>query len=327
MHLFGNMLFLWIYGDNVEHRMGALPFLFWYLATGVARRSSTAVRLVVCAATRRRVGGDLGRAGVLFRLFPHNRVRLWIFLFPLFANIVLVPARIVLACTCSSTTRCRSWCRAGEGGGVAYGAHIGGFLAGLVVAFVANRLGSRERPTAFRAAGGEATSEAAEAPRTASPTRSPKGAWRRPRRGTSSSHPSRRAGFSGRRIPGAWRLAARAGPHASGRRGVPAPPARLSAQRRRRRGARGARPRAAHPSISRRRRTRPGRSARLGPSPETEAIRAPGAARDRRETEVSGRTEESTVGLALGVAWGLPEPRARAQSPKPEPKARAQSLS
>lgn len=36
LHLAGNMLFLWIYGDNLEHRLGPLSFLFWYLATGVA---------------------------------------------------------------------------------------------------------------------------------------------------------------------------------------------------------------------------------------------------------------------------------------------------
>ena len=36
LHLFGNMLFLWIYGDNVEHVLGRVRFLFWYLATGVA---------------------------------------------------------------------------------------------------------------------------------------------------------------------------------------------------------------------------------------------------------------------------------------------------
>ena len=36
MHLAGNMLYLWIYGDNVEHRLGPLPFLFWYILTGIA---------------------------------------------------------------------------------------------------------------------------------------------------------------------------------------------------------------------------------------------------------------------------------------------------
>lgn len=166
LHLFGNMLFLWIYGDNVEHRLGSAAFLFWYLATGVAATlfhglfdSSSALPIVGAS------GAISGVLGFYFVWFPHNRVRLWIFLFPFFANIVLVPARIVLGLYLFLDNVVPFLVSRGAGGGgVAYGAHIGGFLAGLVVAFVANRFVSRERPTEFRAAGGEVTGEAAEAP-------------------------------------------------------------------------------------------------------------------------------------------------------------------
>jgi membrane associated rhomboid family serine protease len=154
MHLFGNMLFLWIYGDNVEHRLGSLGFLFWYLATGVAATlfhglfdASSQLPLVGAS------GAISGVLGFYFLWFPHNRVRLWIFLFPLFANIVLVPARIVLGIYLILDNVVPYVVSRGvEGGGVAYGAHIGGFLAGLVVAFVANRREVRERPAEYRAA-------------------------------------------------------------------------------------------------------------------------------------------------------------------------------
>ena len=168
MHLFGNMLFLWIYGDNVEHRLGSLPFLFWYLATGVAATlfhglfdSSSALPLVGAS------GAISGVLGFYFVWFPHNRVRLWIFLFPFFANIILVPARIVLGIyLILDNVVPYAVSRGIEGGGVAYGAHIGGFLAGLVVAFAANRLVARQRPAEFQAAAREAVDveEEAEAP-------------------------------------------------------------------------------------------------------------------------------------------------------------------
>lgn len=166
MHLFGNMLFLWIYGDNVEHRLGPLPFLFWYLATGVAATlfhglfdSSSPLPLVGAS------GAISGVLGFYFLWFPHNRVRLWIFLFPLFANIILVPARIVLGFyLILDNVVPYVVARGAEGGGVAYGAHIGGFLAGLIVAFVANRRVVRERPVEYRAAADEVAEEEAELP-------------------------------------------------------------------------------------------------------------------------------------------------------------------
>ena len=71
MHLFGNMLFLWIYGDNVERRLGSLAYLFWYLATGVAATlthalvfSSSDVPLVGAS------GAISGVLGLLLRLVP-----------------------------------------------------------------------------------------------------------------------------------------------------------------------------------------------------------------------------------------------------------------
>ena len=97
MHLFGNMLFLWIYGDNVEYRLGRLAFLLWYLATGVAATLFFAV--FALDSTVPLVGASGAISGVLgfyFLWFPRNTVRLFVFLFPFFMNVVAVPARIVL---------------------------------------------------------------------------------------------------------------------------------------------------------------------------------------------------------------------------------------
>ncbi len=74
MHLFGNMLFLWIYGDNVEYRLGRLPYLFWYLVTGVA--ATLAFSLLAPGSLIPMVGASGAISGVLgfyFIWFPQQR--------------------------------------------------------------------------------------------------------------------------------------------------------------------------------------------------------------------------------------------------------------
>jgi membrane associated rhomboid family serine protease len=156
MHLFGNMLFLWIYGDNVEHRLGRFRYLFWYLATGAAAtlfhallESDSPLPLVGAS------GAISGVLGFYFLWFPRNKVRLWVFLFPFFMNVVLVPARIVLGIYLILENLLPFLVTRGvEGAGVAHGAHIGGFLAGLVAAWVMNRREVDQRPEEFRAVRG-----------------------------------------------------------------------------------------------------------------------------------------------------------------------------
>jgi membrane associated rhomboid family serine protease len=90
MHLLGNMLFLWIYGDNVEHRIGPVGFLFWYLATGVA---ATAFQTVFTLGSQIPMVGASGAiSGVLgfyFVWFPGHTVRLFALLFPFYVAIFL----------------------------------------------------------------------------------------------------------------------------------------------------------------------------------------------------------------------------------------------
>lgn len=139
-HLFGNMLFLWIYGDNVEYRLGRLGYLFWYLATGAAATLFFAV--LDTSSKFPMVGASGAISGVLgfyFLWFPHNQVRVWVFLFPIFMNVVVLPARLVLGFFLVIDNLLPVLLSGGRGTGVAYGAHIGGFFAGLSAAWVMNR--------------------------------------------------------------------------------------------------------------------------------------------------------------------------------------------
>jgi membrane associated rhomboid family serine protease len=134
LHLAGNMLFLWIYGDNVERRIGASRYLFWYLTTGAAATLFHA--LFDLGSDIPLVGASGAISGILgfyFVWFPRNQVRL-LFLFPPFLmNVFEVPARTVLGLYLVADNLL-PFLLVG-GGGVAHGAHIGGFLAGMGAAY------------------------------------------------------------------------------------------------------------------------------------------------------------------------------------------------
>ena len=157
MHLAGNMLFLWIYGDNVEHRLGPGRFLLAYLATGVAATLFHAAfdagsELPLVGAS----GAISGVLGFYFIWFPHNRVRLWIALFPFFMQVVHWPARLVLGVYLFIDNVMPFLIARGAeggGGGVAYGAHIGGFLGGLGWAWWAGRRAIVRPPDEYRGGG------------------------------------------------------------------------------------------------------------------------------------------------------------------------------
>jgi membrane associated rhomboid family serine protease len=145
MHLFGNMLFLWIYGDNVERRLGGLAYLFWYLLTGILATLSHA--LVFPSSEMPLVGASGAISGILgfyFVFFPRNVVRVLFFLPPFLMNVFAIPARIVLGMFLV-VDNLLPFIFTGEGG-VAHGAHIGGFLAGAAVAWAMERRGLHARP-------------------------------------------------------------------------------------------------------------------------------------------------------------------------------------
>jgi membrane associated rhomboid family serine protease len=139
LHLGGNMLFLWVFGDNVEDAMGHVRFLIFYLLTGIG-----AVALQVAVApdsTVPMVGASGAISGVMAAylvLFPGARVRVLVFL-GIFITVIALPALVVIgfwiilqfiagyAALGPETT---------QTGGVAYWAHIGGFLAGILLVFI-----------------------------------------------------------------------------------------------------------------------------------------------------------------------------------------------
>jgi len=133
-HLGGNMLFLYVFGDNVEDAMGHIRYLVFYLLCGMLAGLSH-----VCAMLF--LGQDLlvpslGASGAIsavlaayMRLFPGKQVHLWIFLF-----IIPVPAFIAVGVWFAFQVMNGLGMLGGqEAGGVAYAAHIGGFIFGLLL--------------------------------------------------------------------------------------------------------------------------------------------------------------------------------------------------
>jgi membrane associated rhomboid family serine protease len=134
LHLGGNMLFLWIFGNNVEDAMGAVKFIVFYLLAGVA---ALLLQVVIDPSSQVPTLGASGAiAGVLggyLLLFPRARVVTVIFIV-FFFTILELPALLVLGFWFVQQALYGYFDLAGpgsEGGGVAYFAHIGGFVFGL----------------------------------------------------------------------------------------------------------------------------------------------------------------------------------------------------
>ena len=144
LHLFGNLLYLWIFGDNVEHRFGSVPFLLLYLASGIV---GTLVQVVLSPeAVIPNLGASGAISGVLgayLVLFPRNRVNAILFYF-----VVSVPAVLAIGMwiVFQFVNSLGAVMAAQETvGGVAYGAHIGGFFAGVLLAVVLRSVIAKKR--------------------------------------------------------------------------------------------------------------------------------------------------------------------------------------
>lgn len=136
-HLAGNMLYLWIFGDNVEDRLGKVKYLLFYLFCGVA--ATFAQMAINPESTIPNVGASGAIAGVLgayIRLFPEGKVRVLVG-----RSVSDMPALMVIGFwfVLQFLSSMGSLASAGEGGGVAYMAHVGGFVAGLCIAFFVRR--------------------------------------------------------------------------------------------------------------------------------------------------------------------------------------------
>ena len=156
LHLLGNLLYLWIFGNNVEDRFGRLGFLLFYLFGGVlAGLSQVAIDPTSTVPTIGASGAIAATLGAYIVLFPRARVTSLVFL-GFFYQLIDVPAIIVLGFwfVLQLIDGLTSLGAIQAGGGVAFFAHIGGFIAGAVLARVAVTIGSRNgRPAAPRAVG------------------------------------------------------------------------------------------------------------------------------------------------------------------------------
>lgn len=134
LHLAGNMLYLWIYGDNVEEVLGTWRYILVYLACGVLGSLSQIVAapdsLIPTLGASGAIAGVMG-AYVIW--FPHNRIRVLIFQF-----ITEMPALLVVGfwIVMQIWEGFGSLGRMGQSGGVAYLAHVGGAVTGIFVAFL-----------------------------------------------------------------------------------------------------------------------------------------------------------------------------------------------
>lgn len=131
MHLAGNMLFLWIFGDNLEEEMGHMPFLLFYLICGIGaglmQLASDPGSPVPTVGASGAIAGVMG--GYLL-LFPRAKVDVFIF-FVVFFRIIPLPAWIMLGLW-FLLQLFNGFSVDTSGGGVAYWAHAGGFVIGLL---------------------------------------------------------------------------------------------------------------------------------------------------------------------------------------------------
>ena len=137
-HIAGNMLFLWIFGDNVEHRLGHFRYLIFYLLTGViASLAHVAITAMFATDADSLLIPSLGASGAIsgvlggyLVLYPRRRVTVIMFRF-----LTDVPAYVAIGIWFAFQLISGLGILGGgsQQGGVAYAAHVGGFVAGLVL--------------------------------------------------------------------------------------------------------------------------------------------------------------------------------------------------
>ena len=141
LHLGSNMLYLWIFGDNVEDGFGHVKFLLFYLVCGIA---ATLAQLAVSAGSDiPNLGASGAIAGVLgayLVLFPRTQVKVM-----MGRCVIPMPALVVIGgwIVLQLVSGIGSISQSAQTGGVAYMAHIGGFVAGLMLTFVLRAAGTR----------------------------------------------------------------------------------------------------------------------------------------------------------------------------------------
>jgi membrane associated rhomboid family serine protease len=144
LHLLGNMLFLWIFGNNVEDRLGRVPFLIFYVVGGIAAALTQVVidphsRIPLVGAS----GAIAAALGAYIVLFPGARILSLVFL-GFFYQLLEVPALVLLGFWFVLQLISGVGSLGGDAaqGGVAFFAHIGGFVLGIVVGLLLRVVGA-----------------------------------------------------------------------------------------------------------------------------------------------------------------------------------------
>ncbi len=136
LHFLGNMLYLWIFGDNVEERLGHAVFVIFYFVCGAA--AGLAHALMNTASLLPTMGASGAIAGVMgayFVLYPQSRILTLIF-FGFFYRVVEVPAVVLLGLWFVMQFFSGALSTGAESGGVAFWAHVAGFVAGICWVFI-----------------------------------------------------------------------------------------------------------------------------------------------------------------------------------------------
>jgi membrane associated rhomboid family serine protease len=144
VHLLGNMWFLWIFGDNIEHDLGRFGYLVFYLACGILAglahvfvSTEAPASLVPCLGASGAISGVMGAYLVLH---PYRRVVVLLFQF-----VTAVPGIVAVGIWFIFQVVSGMGILGGDQAGVAYGAHVGGFVAGAAIAVpLKGRLNRRE---------------------------------------------------------------------------------------------------------------------------------------------------------------------------------------
>jgi membrane associated rhomboid family serine protease len=148
VHILGNMLYLWIFGNNVEDRLGRIAFLVFYLVGGVAAAATQIAVDPTSTAPLVGASGAIAAAlGAYLVLYPGARILSLVFL-GFFYQLIEVPALIVLGFwfVLQLIDGLGSLGASNAQGGVAFFAHIGGFVAGVIVGLLLRGRRSGPRP-------------------------------------------------------------------------------------------------------------------------------------------------------------------------------------
>lgn len=147
LHIGSNMLYLWIFGNNIEDRLGPVRFLlFYFISGGVAAAAQIASAPLSTIPMVGASGAVAGVMGAYLVLYPRARILTLIPIFIFFTTVEL-PAFVIIGYWALLQFLNANWLGSGEmqGGGVAYFAHLGGFVAGTIMILIAGGARGRRR--------------------------------------------------------------------------------------------------------------------------------------------------------------------------------------